>query len=231
MIAVLIALAPYGFYVYVQKRRRIRYEQEFARFLFELSELLRGGLDPVAGVIELAASATPDVYRGMESLAPHIDLLAKQLNWGMTFEEGMFDLSKQLKSKFIEKYTYLVVQASRIGGGIGDVIMQCSADMEKTFALEREKDAELKEFILIIYNRAVHTCGNAFDASANANSCTSGYDRGIGSRSSNKFGVFNLACKYRLPNGILPCNDDKRVCERNYWRHNVRGRCASGDKT
>jgi flagellar protein FlaJ len=63
----------------------------------------------------------------------------------------MFDLSKQLKSKFIEKYTYLVVQASRIGGGIGDVILQCSTDMEKTFALEREKDAELKEFILIIY--------------------------------------------------------------------------------
>ncbi len=151
VIAVLIALAPYGFYVYVQKRRRIRHEQEFARFLFELSELLRGGLDPVAGVIELAASATPDVYRGMESLAPHIDLLAKQLKWGMTFEEGMFDLSKQLKSKFIEKYTYLVVQASRIGGGIGDVILQCSTDMEKTFALEREKDAELKEFIMIIY--------------------------------------------------------------------------------
>ena len=151
VIAALIALAPYGFYVYVQKRRRIRYEREFARFLFELSELLRGGLDPVAGVIELASSATPEVYRRMESLAAHIDLLAKQLKWGMTFEEGMFELAKRLKSELIEKYTYLVVQASRIGGGIGDVIMQCSADMEKTFALEREKDAELREYILIIY--------------------------------------------------------------------------------
>ena len=151
VIAALIALAPYGFYVYVQKRRRIRYEREFARFLFELSELLRGGLDPVAGVIELASSATPEVYRRMESLAPHIDLLAKQLKWGVTFEEGMFELAKRLKSELIEKYTYLVVQASRIGGGIGDVIMQCSADMEKTFALEREKDAELREYILIIY--------------------------------------------------------------------------------
>ncbi len=140
VIAMLIALAPYGFYVYVDKRRRIRYEREFARFLFELSELLRGGLDPVAGVIELASSATPEVYRRMESLAPHIDLLAKQLKWGLTFEEGMSELAKRLKSELIEKYTYLVVQASRIGGGMGDVIMQCSADMEKTFALEREKD-------------------------------------------------------------------------------------------
>lgn len=151
VIAALIALAPYGFYVYMQKRRRIRNEREFARFLFELSELLRGGLDPVAGVIELASSATPEVYRKMESLAPHIDLLAKQLKWGLTFEDGMFELAKRLKSELIEKYTYLVVQASRIGGGIGDVIMQCSADMEKTFALEREKDAELREYILIIY--------------------------------------------------------------------------------
>jgi pilus assembly protein TadC len=151
VIAGLIALAPYGFYVYMQKRRRIRYEREFARFLFELSELLRGGLDPVAGVIELASSATPEVYRRMESLAPHIDLLAKQLKWGMTFEEGMFELAKRFKSELIEKYTYLVVQASRIGGGIGDVILQCSTDMEKTFALEREKDAELREYILVIY--------------------------------------------------------------------------------
>ena len=151
MIATLIALAPYGFYVYLQRKRRIKYEQEFARFLFELSELLRGGLDPVAGVLELQSSTTLEVYGRIESLSPHIDLLAKQLEWGMTFEEGMFELAKQLKSELIEKYTYLVVQASRIGGGIGDVILQCSKDMENTFVLEREKDSLLHEYITVIY--------------------------------------------------------------------------------
>ncbi len=151
VIATLIALAPYGFYVYLQRKRRIKYEQEFARFLFELSELLRGGLDPVTGVLELQSSTTLEVYGRIESLAPHIDLLAKQLEWGMTFEEGMFELAKQLKSELIEKYTYLVVQASRIGGGIGDVILQCSKDMENTFVLEREKDSLLREYITVIY--------------------------------------------------------------------------------
>ena len=149
--AVIIGLAPYGFDVYRQKRKRIRYEQDFSRFLFELAELLRGGLDPVAGVIELASSSTPEVYKRMESLAPQIDLLAKQLQWGMTFEEGMYDLAKRLKSELIAKYSDLVVRASRIGGQIGEVILQCSDDMEKTFMLEREKDAELREYITIIY--------------------------------------------------------------------------------
>ena len=149
--AVIIGLAPYGFDVYLQKRKRIRYEQDFSRFLFELAELLRGGLDPVAGVIELASSSTPEVYKRMESLAPQIDHLAKQLQWGMTFEEGMYDLAKRLKSELITKYSDLVVRASRIGGQIGEVILQCSDDMEKTFMLEREKDAELREYITIIY--------------------------------------------------------------------------------
>ncbi|MHC1565414.1 MAG: type II secretion system F family protein [Candidatus Syntropharchaeales archaeon] len=151
VIAALIGLTPYGLDVYLRKRRRIKYEDEFARFLFELSEFLRGGLDPVASVIELASSATPEVYRSIESLTPHIDHLAKQLEWGMTFEDGMYQMARDLKSELIEKYVYLVVQTSHTGGGIGEMILQCSEDMTKTLTLEREKEAHLHEYIVIIY--------------------------------------------------------------------------------
>lgn len=151
VLMVIITLGPYGFYVFQQKRKRKIYEHEFARFLFELSELLRGGLDPVAGVMELASSTTLETYTRIEMISPHIDHLAKQLDWGVTFEDGMFEMAENLNSEIIKKYTYLVVQTSRIGGGTGEIILQCSEDMEKALELEREKEANLGEYRTIVY--------------------------------------------------------------------------------
>lgn len=55
--AVLIAITPYSIDVYLIKKRTTRYEEEYIGFLYEFSELLRGGLDPLGAIKEIASPA------------------------------------------------------------------------------------------------------------------------------------------------------------------------------
>jgi len=148
--AVLITITPYSIDVYLDNRRKRRYEQEFIGFLYELSELLRGGLDPLNAITEIAS---PEVEsdQSLNALAPHLKKAAAQIAWGVSFENVISSMAESLKSPLISKYGYLIVQASRLGAISPAIILKAADDLEKTLQLEREKEAELKEFIMIIY--------------------------------------------------------------------------------
>ncbi|NJD53408.1 MAG: type II secretion system F family protein [Candidatus Methanoperedens sp.] len=148
--AVLITITPYSVDVYLDNRRKRRYEQEFIGFLYELSELLRGGLDPLNALTEIASPAV-ESEQSLNTLAPHLRKAAAQIAWGVSFENVISSMADSLKSPLISKYGYLIVQASKLGAISPAIILKAADDLEKTLQLEREKEAELKEFIMIIY--------------------------------------------------------------------------------
>jgi flagellar protein FlaJ len=148
--AVLITITPYSIDVYLDNRRKRRYEQEFIGFLYELSELLRGGLDPLNAITEIASPAL-ESEQSLNALAPHLKKASAQIAWGVSFENVISSMAESLKSPLISKYGYLIVQASKLGAISPSIILKAADDLEKTLQLEREKEAELKEFIMIIY--------------------------------------------------------------------------------
>lgn len=148
--AVLIAITPYSIEVYLANKKTKRYEEEFVGFLYELSELLRGGLDPLGAIKEIASPAL-ESERSLHALTPHLQKAAAQIGWGVSFEEVICEMAESLKSPLISKYSYLIVQASRLGAINTTIILKSADDLEKTLQLEREKDAALKEYLLIIY--------------------------------------------------------------------------------
>jgi len=148
--AVLITITPYSIDVYLDNRRKRRYEQEFIGFLYELSELLRGGLDPLNAITEIASPAV-ESDQNLNALAPHLKKASAQIAWGVSFENVISNMAESLKSPLISKYGYLIVQASKLGAISPSIILKAADDLEKTLQLEREKEAELKEFIMIIY--------------------------------------------------------------------------------
>ncbi len=148
--AVLITITPYSIDVYLDNRRKRRYEQEFIGFLYELSELIRGGLDPLNAIKEIASPAV-ESDQSLNALAPHLKKASAQISWGVSFENVISSMAESLKSPLISQYGYLIVQASRLGAISPAIILKAADDLEKTLQLEREKEAELKEFIMIIY--------------------------------------------------------------------------------
>ncbi len=148
--AILIAITPYSIEVYIASKKTRRYEEEFVGFLYELSELLRGGLDPLGAIKEIASPAL-ESERSLHALTPHLQKAAAQIGWGVSFEDVISTMAESLKSPMISKYSYLIVQAARLGAINTAIILKSADDLEKTLQLEREKEAGLKEYLFIIY--------------------------------------------------------------------------------
>ncbi len=142
--ALLIAIIPYSIDITLQKRATRKKEDLYTEFLFKLSELMRGGLDPIKAVKELAKT-------DLGVLTPHIRIASTSMTYGKSFEEAMKAMAKSLHSNLIERYTMLVVQASYSGGAVADLILKASEDMRSIISIEREKEGNLHQYVMIFY--------------------------------------------------------------------------------
>jgi flagellar protein FlaJ len=142
--ALLIAIIPYSIDITLQKRATRKKEELYTEFLFKLSELMRGGLDPVKAVKELSKT-------DLGVLTPHIRIASTSMTFGKSFEESMKAMAQSLHSDLISRYTMLVVQASYSGGAVADLILKASEDMRSIISIEREKEGNLHQYVLIFY--------------------------------------------------------------------------------
>ncbi|MGB7787316.1 type II secretion system F family protein [Methanoregula sp.] len=142
--AVLIAITPYAIDITLQKRSTRRKEELYTEFLFKLSELMRGGLDPIKSVKELSRT-------DLGILTPHIRIASTSMIYGKSFEESMKSMAKSLNSELIARYTTLVIQASYSGGSVADLILKASEDMRSIISIEREKEGNLSQYVMIFY--------------------------------------------------------------------------------
>ena len=142
--ALIIAILPYSIDITLQKRSTRKKEELYTEFLFKLSELMRGGLDPIKAVKELSKT-------DLGVLTPHIRVAATSMTFGKSFEEAMKAMSASLHSELITRYTMLVVQASYSGGSVADLILKASEDMRSIISIEREKEGNLHQYVMIFY--------------------------------------------------------------------------------
>lgn len=140
----ILAILPYAIDTTFEKRKIRKKEELYTEFLFKLSELMRGGLDPVKAVIELGKT-------NLGLLSPHVRLAATAMTFGKSFEEAMTMMTGTLKSELITRYTMLVVQASYSGGSTSDLILKASEDMRSLIGIEREKEGNLSQYTMIFY--------------------------------------------------------------------------------
>lgn len=142
--SLLIALSPYSAFITILERRKFRFEKEFSDFLFELSELVRGGIDPMRAIKVLSE-------RNLGSITKFVRIVAKQIDFGFSFEKAMRNLAFLLKSSLVANYAELVIQASYTGGSISSLIQKASSDMKTIIAIEEEKRAGLRQYLMIFY--------------------------------------------------------------------------------
>ena len=142
--ALIIAILPYSIDITLQKRATRKKEELYTEFLFKLSELMRGGLDPIKAVKELSKT-------DLGVLTPHIRIASISMMYGKSFEEAMKAMAQSLHSDLITRYTMLVVQASYSGGSVADLILKASEDMRSIISIEREKEGNLHQYVMIFY--------------------------------------------------------------------------------
>ncbi len=142
--ATIIALSPYSVDRFLQRRRKKRNEEEFAQFLFKMSEMMRAGIDPIKSVVELSKT-------DLGTIKGPINLAASTLLLGGSFEEGMNKAAKAINSELAARYIQLVVQASYMGGQVSNLILKASEDMRSMIKIEREMEGNLQQYVMIFY--------------------------------------------------------------------------------
>ncbi len=144
----IIAFGPYVVDNSVSMRRKARYQKDFADFLFELSELVRGGIDPSRALLTLSEGTTG-------SITKFVKTAAKQMQVGLTFEQAFQNLGNSIESDLAKRYADLVIQASYSGGSVANLIQKASIDMGTFLALDREKKSGLSQYTVVLYTGQV----------------------------------------------------------------------------
>lgn len=144
LIAFIIATLPYSIDVLMQKRRLRKQEVAFSEFLYKLSELMRGGIDPVKGIIALSRGEMGAIKKEIQDCASFLVL-------GHSLEYSMNRLNEAIGSKLVAKYINIIVEAAHTGGNVADLIFRTSEDMRAVISLEREKESNLKQYAIVFY--------------------------------------------------------------------------------
>jgi flagellar protein FlaJ len=144
VIVPVIALMPFVIDVSIDSRRKKRYEQDFADFLFELSELVRGGIDPAKAFLTLAEG-------DVGAITKFVQISSKQMAIGYTFEQALQNLGNSLGSPLAKRYIDLVIQASYSGGSVSNLIQNAAIDMGTFLTIEKEKASGLSQYTVVLY--------------------------------------------------------------------------------
>jgi archaeal flagellar protein FlaJ len=144
----IIALTPYTVDTFREERRKRQYEQDFADFLFELSELVRGGIDPAKAFLTLAQGE-------VGSITKFVKIASRQMSIGFTFEQALHNLGDSLESDLAKRYIDLVIQASYSGGSVSNLIQQAAIDMGNFLTIDKEKRSGLAQYTIVLYTGQV----------------------------------------------------------------------------
>ncbi|MEA1993480.1 MAG: type II secretion system F family protein [Euryarchaeota archaeon] len=140
----LIGSLPYTSYKYFEFRRIERYEELFPDFLADISSSVDSGMS-VPQAIAICAK------RDYGILTDEIKKIHRLITWGVPFEDVFKKFSFYIKSPFIEKFVYLIIEANRSGGDIREILSAASKNSRQLKEIERELKGDIAPYMIIMY--------------------------------------------------------------------------------
>lgn len=140
----LIGVIPFATGKFIEFRRMRKMEDEFPSFLADVSSGVDSGMS-----IPQAIYVTKDREYGL--LNKEIDKMAMQISWGIPFEKVFTRFTERTDSPYIEKLTYLIIEANKAGGDIREILGAAARNARELKNIEREIGTMIKPYILICY--------------------------------------------------------------------------------
>ena len=140
----LIGVTPFATGKYFEFSRMRKMEDEFPNFLADVSSGVDSGMS-----IPQAIYVTKDREYGL--LNKEIGRMAKQISWGIPFEKVFKRFTERTHSPYIEKLTYLIIEANKAGGDIREILGAAARNARELKNIEREIGTMIKPYILICY--------------------------------------------------------------------------------
>lgn len=144
ILAFILTIMPPGFFSLYETSRIKRLEAEFPALLRDVSLSVKSGTTPK----EAMSIATGGQYG---ALTPAIKQIDDMISWGVSFEDALLHFAKKYPTLLIRRTIFTLIEASRMGGQLGEILEGVATDAEETKALERRRSSETKPYLIICY--------------------------------------------------------------------------------
>ena len=142
--AFIILTGIYGIYNFLHQRKIHKIDDRFPDFVRDLAEFRRAGMTFTKAIIH-----TSKGNYGL--LTPEIQNIARQISWGNSVEKSLESFSKRVNTKLIKRTVYLIIEASRSGGNVADVLDAASRDARELKFIESERRAGMLSYVAVVY--------------------------------------------------------------------------------
>ncbi len=141
----IISILPYAGYSFLKNRAVREIENQFPSFLNDLAESKRGGMT----LLRALESARESDYGRLNN---EIEKVHNQMTWGVPFPQVMQRFSRRMSdSSVVQESLSIIIQSFESGGNITDTIDSVAEDADQLREVIQEKDAQLKQQLVIMY--------------------------------------------------------------------------------
>jgi flagellar protein FlaJ len=144
--AVLVILVPSAILDYENQSWVSAIEDQMPLLVRGVSESQETGLT----LVKALEKVVEDKMIG-RPLSDEVKKLTVQMSWGTSFEQALTNFKDRVNSPIVNRFSALVLEASRSGGAIKKVFTATSGFMEEMKDMDKETSAQMKPYIIIIY--------------------------------------------------------------------------------
>jgi len=144
LFALFLGAGTYGFYDAIRLHRIRKIDARFPDFVRDLAESRRAGMTFTKAIL-YASKGNYGV------LTPEIQKIARQISWGSSVDSALAAFAKRVNTKLIRRTISLIIEASRSGGNVADVLNAASKDAREIKFLETERRASMMSYVAVIY--------------------------------------------------------------------------------
>jgi archaeal flagellar protein FlaJ len=144
ILAFLLIIMPPGFFNFYETRRISRLEAEFPAMVRDISLSVKSGMT-LKGAMSLAAGGQ---YGALTKAIKQMD---NAISWGVSFEDALLQFARKYPTVLIRRTVFTLIQASRMGGHLGEILEGIATDLEETKALEKRRNSETKPYLMVCY--------------------------------------------------------------------------------
>lgn len=144
VLAILSVTGIYGMYTYLHVRKIYKIDAIFPDFVRDLAESRRAGMTFTKAIL-FASKGNYGI------LTPEIQKISQQVSWGSSVTDALIAFSERVRTKSIKRTISLIIEASKSGGNVADVLDVAAKDAREIKMLEAERKANMASYVVVIY--------------------------------------------------------------------------------
>lgn len=144
LIAIILCTGTYGIYEAIRYRKIREIDKRFPDFVRDLAESRRAGMTFTKAIMYSAKG-------NYGLLTVEIQKIARQISWGSSVDSALAAFAKRVNTKLIKRTINLIIEASRSGGNVADVLDAASHDARELKFIDAERRAGMMSYVAVVY--------------------------------------------------------------------------------